>query len=213
MLQVEVGGATLQLLPQRAAYLPAQRALLVADVHVGKAASFRGLGVPVPAGTTAGTLARLSAALSTTGAEHLIVLGDLVHSSRAWAAATRAAVMQWRATHGTLRVTLLRGNHDARAGRLPGELRIEVVDPPWPCGPYQLMHEPSASPRGYALAGHVHPCVTIGRAVDRLRLPCFHFGARVGVLPAFGEFTGSHALPREEGDRVFAIAEGRVLAV
>jgi hypothetical protein len=27
------------------------------------------------------------------------------------------------------------------------------------------------------------------------------------VLPAFGEFTGSRALPREEGDRVFAIAE------
>ena len=108
MLQVEVGGATLQLLPQRAAYLPAQRALLVADVHVGKAASFRGLGVPVPAGTTAGTLARLSAALSTTGAEHLIVLGDLVHSSRAWAPATRAAMMQWRAMPTTRRAWTVR---------------------------------------------------------------------------------------------------------
>jgi metallophosphoesterase superfamily enzyme len=53
--------------------------------------------------------------------------------------------------------------------------------------------------------------VTVGaRGFHSLRLPCFHFGARVGVLPAFGEFTGSHALPREPGDRVFAIAERRV---
>jgi metallophosphoesterase superfamily enzyme len=66
-------------------------------------------------------------------------------------------------------------------------------------------------PEGYVLAGHVHPCVKVGaRGFDSLRLPCFHFGARVGVVPAFGEFTGSHALPREPGDRVFAIAEQRV---
>jgi metallophosphoesterase superfamily enzyme len=69
-------------------------------------------------------------------------------------------------------------------------------------------------PEGYVLAGHVHPCVRVGgHGFDSLRLPCFHFGARVGVLPAFGEFTGSHVLPREEGDRVFAITEQRVREV
>ena len=52
-----------------------------------------------------------------------------------------------------------------------------------------------------------------GSGFDRMRLPCFHFGARVGVLPAFGEFTGSHTLAREPADRVFAIADGRVHAV
>ena len=47
----------------------------------------------------------------------------------------------------------------------------------------------------YVLAGHLHPCVVLGgRAHQRLRLPCFHFGAQVGVLPAFGAFTGMHAL-------------------
>ena len=92
MLQVEIGGAAIGLLAERAAYLPNERTLLVADVHIGKAASFRGLGVPVPAGTTEGTLARLSAALERSGAKSLIVLGDLIHSARSYAPATRATV-------------------------------------------------------------------------------------------------------------------------
>ncbi|HEX6019288.1 MAG TPA: DEAD/DEAH box helicase, partial [Burkholderiaceae bacterium] len=91
MLHVEVGGASLVLLAERAAYLPAQRALLVADVHVGKAASFRGLGVPVPGGTTGGTLARLSTALAASGATRLIVLGDFVHSACSYARSTLEA--------------------------------------------------------------------------------------------------------------------------
>lgn len=211
MLRVEIGGAALVLLPERAAYMPEQGALLVADVHVGKAASFRGLGVPVPGGTTAGTLERLSAALRATQASRLIVLGDFVHSVRSFAPATMGSLARWRAAHATLPITLLRGNHDERAGDPPHEFDIDVVDGPLPCGAFLLAHEPEASPEAYVLAGHVHPCVIVGaRGFDRLRLPCFHFGARVGVLPAFGEFTGSHALPREEGDRVFAIAEARV---
>jgi metallophosphoesterase superfamily enzyme len=52
-----------------------------------------------------------------------------------------------------------------------------------------------------------------GRARERLRLPCFHFGAGVGVLPAFGAFTGMHAVRRAAGDRVFAIASDSVREV
>ncbi|HEY6513906.1 MAG TPA: ligase-associated DNA damage response endonuclease PdeM [Burkholderiaceae bacterium] len=211
MLRVEIGGAPLVLLAERAVFLPDQGALLVADVHVGKAASFRGLGVPVPHGTTRGTLARLSAALAASGATRLIVLGDFAHSERSFAPLTREALSVWRDAHAALPITLLRGNHDTRAGDPPAELRIEVIDAPLRCGPYLLAHEPGQLADGYVLAGHVHPCVIVGaRGFDSLRLPCFHFGARVGVLPAFGEFTGSHALPRHEGDRVFAIAEQRV---
>ena len=37
------------------------------------------------------------------------------------------------------------------------------------------------------------------------RLPCFHFGAQVGVLPAFGAFTGSHRVQAAPGDRVYVV--------
>lgn len=214
MLRVEVGGATLQLMPERAAYLAEQAALLVADVHVGKDASFRGLGVPVPPGTTESTLQRLSRALAASGATRLVVLGDFLHSARARSAHTLAALAAWREQHHGLAVTLLRGNHDQRAGDPPAALGIEVVDAPFVLGPLRLMHEPAPHDGGYVLAGHAHPCVVLGgRGFDRLRLPCFHFGLRVGVLPAFGAFTGGHVLPRAEGDRVYAIADDAVHAV
>ena len=60
----------------------------------------------------------------------------------------------------------------------------------------------------------MHPGVVLaGRAGDRLRLPCFHFGPDVGVLPAFGPFTGLHVLPRRADTRVFAVAAGEPAAV
>ena len=60
----------------------------------------------------------------------------------------------------------------------------------------------------------VHPCAVLGgRGGDRLRLPCFHFGPQGGVLPAFGPFTGMHALPAGAGVKRFAVAGDTVRAL
>jgi DNA ligase-associated metallophosphoesterase len=211
---VDLAGQRLSLLPQRAAYLPNHRTLLVADAHIGKAVSFRRLGVPVPEATTDGTLARLDAALSATGAERVIFLGDLLHSARAHAAATLAAVSRWRRQHQQLQLLLVRGNHDLHAGDPPAEWRVQAADEPVHLGGLALMHHPQPLPGAYVLAGHLHPCAVLaGRAHDRLRLPCFHFGPVVGVLPAFGEFTGMHAMQRAPGDRVFVLQGDAVTAL
>jgi metallophosphoesterase superfamily enzyme len=42
------------------------------------------------------------------------------------------------------------------------------------------------------------------------KLPCFHVGERVGVLPAFTRFAAGGVLRRRAGDRVFVVGEGRV---
>jgi metallophosphoesterase superfamily enzyme len=42
----------LLLLPEKAVFWPAQGMLIIADIHFGKAASFRAQGIPVPRGTT-----------------------------------------------------------------------------------------------------------------------------------------------------------------
>ena len=203
-LEVNAGGERLCLLPQRALFLPDHGVLLVADAHIGKAVSFRRLGVPVPAGTTDATLERLSDALALTQAHHLIFLGDLLHSTRSRAAATVAAVARWRASRRALQLTLVRGNHDRHAGDPPADWGVSCVDEPLAMGGLALCHHPEARPGAYVLAGHVHPSAVVGgRAHQRLRLPCFHLGPQVGVLPAFGEFTGTHTLPRSPQDRVF----------
>ena len=197
-------------LPERALWLPRQHTLLVADAHFGKAVSFRRLGVPVPQGTTAAALARLDAALARSGARRGVFLGDLLHSARGRAPATLETVAAWRSARPALDLVLVRGNHDRHAGDPPPAWGVRCVDEPWPlpgAAALLLAHHPQEQPGAYVLAGHVHPAaVLLGRARERLRLPCFHFGPRLGLLPAFGEFTGAHVLPRGAQDRVFVLA-------
>jgi DNA ligase-associated metallophosphoesterase len=214
MATLSVGGHALTLLPQKAALLDGLSTLLVADAHIGKAVSFRKWGVPVPRGTTTETLSVLTALVEATQARRIVFLGDFLHSARSHAASTLGAVARWRRSHAALELTLVRGNHDDRAGDPPAELGFEVVDEPLVLGGLALCHHPKPREGLYVLAGHLHPCVTLGgRAYDSMRLPCFHFGPQVGVLPAFGSFTGMHPIARTELDRVFAVAEDRVVEV
>jgi uncharacterized protein len=222
MLRISVAGADVVLHPSGAALLSAEKTLLVADAHFGKAVSFRKLGVPVPSGTTTETLGDLSAALEATGATRVVFLGDFLHSRRSHAAGTLGAIAKWRAEHAGLALTLVRGNHDDRAGDPPAELEIEVVDEPLPFGPFALCHHPEPVAGAYVLAGHWHPCISVaGRAFERLRLPCFWFGDdtgalpqnAVGVLPAFGAFTGMHRIEPRAGDRIFPVAGDVVRAI
>lgn len=214
MLQIDVAGAALCLLAQRAAYLPDERTLLVADAHIGKAHAWRRLGVPVPSGTTAENLAGLSALIERTQARRIVFLGDLLHSARSRAAAIGAAVQAWREQHADVELTLVRGNHDRHAGDPPAAWRVHCVDEALRLGPFALSHHPTPVPGAYVLCGHVHPAAVLGGpAHQRLRLPCFHFGPALGVLPAFGAFTGMHVLPRAQGERVFVVVDDEVRAL
>jgi DNA ligase-associated metallophosphoesterase len=214
MLTIPVAGELLTLLPEKAAYLAERKLLLVADAHFGKAMSFRRLGVPVPQGSTADNLAALSALVERLDVRHIVFLGDLLHSAHAQSAMTQAAVATWREAHCDLQLTLVRGNHDDHAGDPPAALGIEVVDEPLRLGPWALCHHPQVRSDGYVLAGHLHPCVTVqGRARERLRLPCFWFGEQVGVLPAFGAFTGMHPIKVQPHDRVYGLTGDGVVEV
>jgi metallophosphoesterase superfamily enzyme len=73
-------------------------------------------------------------------------------------------------------------------------------------------HEPVDHGSGYVIAGHLHPGADL-IAAGRLhaRLPCFWFGSRTAVLPAFGDFTGLWPVTPAPGDRVFVLAGDEVL--
>lgn len=203
---MQCAGETVWLLPERALWWPAQRMLMVADAHFGKAATFRARGVPVPAGSTSQAVARLDAMLARLPVAHIAWLGDLLHAREAHAAID--ALAAWRARHADVACTLVRGNHDRHAGDPPADLRFDVVEEPWEIGPFALCHEPQVVPGRYVIAGHVHPGVVIsGPARDRLRLPCFRFGTSGALLPAFGEFTGLWTAPAAPGEALFAVAD------
>ena len=211
-LQTTLAGADVDLLPDRALLLPATRTLIVADVHWGKAAAFRAHGVPVPHGTTRTGLDRLDALLAQTGAAQLLVLGDLIHARVGMQPGTIETLERWRDARRDLTITLVRGNHDYRAGDPPASLGITCVDAPLHIGPFALHHHPTVDPTGYVLAGHVHPVVQLrGRGRQSVTLPCFAFGHASGLLPAFGEFTGGALIDRRDYTRTFVIADDAVL--
>jgi len=213
-LSVQVAGETLLLMPERVIAWPARRTLLVADAHFGKAASFRALGVSVPAGTTGENLAILDAATSRVVPDRIVFLGDFLHSRLGRAPDTLDALRDWRARHAGVRMVVVRGNHDRHAGDPPPELGIDVVDEPLRDPPFLLCHHPYARDGGYVLAGHLHPGIRLrGRGRDRLTLRCFHFAPSVGVLPAFGAFTGHALIEPAAQDRVFAITGAAVLEI
>lgn len=207
-----LAGVELWLLAEKAIYWPARRALLVADIHFGKAAAFRALGQPVPHGTTAGNIARLDSLLALYDCQEIIFLGDFLHAPASRAPLTLDTLERWREHQAHLRLLLIRGNHDRRAGDPPTALGIDVVGEPLELDGLSLQHEPDPHPRLPVLAGHIHPAFRLqGRGRQALRLPCFCLeNDEVLILPAFGDFTGGHLLAPDPARRIFVVGDGGI---
>jgi metallophosphoesterase superfamily enzyme len=88
-----------------------------------------------------------------------------------------------------------------------------MADEPFACGPFALCHHPEVQSEAYVLAGHVHPVFHLRTARESLRLPCFLLGTSRAILPAFGAFTGGHALIPQRTDRVYVVADELVFPV
>jgi DNA ligase-associated metallophosphoesterase len=207
-------GEVLQLLPEKAVYWGRERVLLVADLHLGKTAAYRSAGLAIPGGGEDVDLARLGRLVETTGAKEVIVLGDLLHARSGRTKEVGRAFMAWREARMDLRMALVMGNHDLSAGAPPSEWRIEIWPESLVRGVFSFVHEAVPCAAGYAVGGHVHPAIAFsdGRR-GNFRLPCFHFGEACAILPAFGSFTGTHALGSDTTGKIFAIAEERIFEI
>lgn len=212
-MRIELCGETMELHPERALYWPRRRSLVVADVHLGKGAAFRRAGLAIPSGATRDDLARLDRLIVRFAPERLLVLGDLFHAplleSEGWFEDAGA----FRKRHAGLAIEVLRGNHDRGLDRVPPSWRLAWHDDSHPEPPFVFTHEPRDDPRGYVLAGHLHPVLKLTSATDRLRMPVFWLRGRNGVLPSFGGFTGGMGIRREVGDRVYAVTPEGVMEI
>jgi DNA ligase-associated metallophosphoesterase len=210
---IEIANEQLLMLPQKALYWARESMLIIADIHFGKAASFRALGVPVPAGTTSANLAALEDLMARHVVRQVMFLGDFLHARAAHAPATLAAMQAWRERHPEVQLTLVRGNHDLHAGDPPAQLGITMVDEPHVIGPFAFCHHPDILVPSYVLAGHVHPVYRLRSGWDSLLLPCFLVGTERMVLPSFGAFTGGHPVRPEPEERLFVTSGEAVLLI
>lgn len=203
-LEVLLAGEPVRLLADRALYWPARRRLLLADLHLGKADTFRAAGIALPRGGTALDLARIAALVEAVGAVSLWILGDMLHG-RADLSSWRSAWDAFRMGHPRLTIAVVDGNHDRaleRAGLDVERLGDAVHD-----GPFVLRHAPGRDPRGHVLCGHLHPVLKLP---GQLRTPAFWLQSGCTVLPAFSAFTGGQALRLDQGETA-VLCNGRAL--
>ena len=205
MSRLDWGGASLELLGEKAVWDPAERALLLADVHLGKAETFQAHGIPLPSDGDAANLNTLLALAHRLQPAAVIVLGDLIHSRLGLTGELRAKLTALPELLGCP-LRLIGGNHE-RGSWIEGLIQ----EPAQALGPWWLSHEPDPRPGLLNLCGHLHPVAVVGSGADRLRLPCFALnrGANRLALPAFGVLTGGH--PCDGSDQVWLVAEGTVV--
>lgn len=197
-----LGGQALQLLPQRALWWPAQQAIVVADIHLGKDAVFRRQGLALPRGAADEDLNRLSTLIRRYQARQLIVLGDFLHAAPQDQEDWMPALIEWRTQHASLALKWLLGNHDRRVALLARSLDAQCLSDPDELGGLLLCHEPPETTRTPSLSGHWHPVLQLRTAARiRKRLPAFWLAGQRLVLPAFGELTGGHPIPHRAADR------------
>jgi uncharacterized protein len=207
------------LLPGRAALLPSSRTLLVADLHLGKAATFRRAGIPVPEGSAQRDLERLAQLVREHDVRRLVVLGDLFHAKGGCTPQVFAEFAAVRARMADTEVVLVLGNHDRAVGQLPASLGIDACLPSLDEPPLHFVHEPATGVAGpdrhlFTVAGHLHPTVSIrSPSGDRLADRCFVAEPSVLVLPAFGSFTGGHRVEPAEGMRFWIARDDGVVDV
>ncbi|QDV40415.1 ATP-dependent DNA ligase [Stieleria neptunia] len=190
--------------------------LLVADTHLGKDATFRRHGIPVPVGSTKGTLSTIAGVLRQTCATRLCILGDLFHARSSLSTEIRHQVDAFFDEFAHLKFSLIWGNHDAQVGRLPAAWPITVHEPGWCIGSLALGLHPMAPPEGADLSvcGHLHPAIRyrVGRESTG-KLSCFWYSGGCLVLPAIGEFTGTHLIRPRQNDSTWFIAGNEVYSL
>jgi DNA ligase-associated metallophosphoesterase len=172
--------------PEGALHWPAQRALLVADLHLEKASWFARLGQLLPPYDSLATLQALSADIDRTGVTRLFCLGDSFHDRFGCDRLPAFARELLASLTARLDWVWIVGNHDVGfidhcGGRIEEECEIEGV---------VLRHEAIQRDQRPEMSGHFHPKLRLsmrGRSVSRR---CFVASATKLILPAYGAFTG-----------------------
>jgi DNA ligase-associated metallophosphoesterase len=202
----------MELLAEGAVLLRRSATLVLADLHLGKSATFRARGVPIPEGDDMRDCLRISALAKCCRAQEIIVAGDMFHAATGMSADLQEMLEVFLADLG-MPFHLVIGNHDRKISRLPSAMgTAAMIDR---CG-MRIVHDPADVSDGgmFHLAGHWHPVVKIrdGKSTS-LRMRAFVLRENLLVLPAFGSFTGGAVIRPEKGHRIFVPLRDTVVEI
>ncbi len=174
-------GQTLNLMPSGALHWPAERLLVVSDLHFGKSERLaRRGGTLLPPYETRATLAKLDSDLDKTDAAQVICLGDSFDDDAAADGLDEADSLWLTRLMAGRDWTWITGNHDPGPVTLGGTHRAERTTLP-----FTFRHIAAAAETA-EISGHYHPKA---RLSGQSR-PCFLADRSRIVMPAYGAYTG-----------------------
>jgi len=204
MTNIVLSGEELSLLPEKAIYWPKEHLLLIADLHLGKVEHFRKAGIAVPVKAGEANYHVLQKLILEHSPKRVIFLGDLFHSDHNYDWELFSDFLE---NHNNIAFELIKGNHDILHQSQYDRVDMEIHQESLIVGPFLFTHDPVIHEGYYNLCGHIHPCYKMKGK------PCFYFGQQGGILPAFGSFTGMHAVTTQEGDNVYVVADDQIIQV
>ncbi|MDM1296409.1 ligase-associated DNA damage response endonuclease PdeM [Sphingobacterium sp. N143] len=173
---------------QRTIYWPAENALILSDLHLGKAAHFRKHGIPIPTETSTSDLQRLADLIDHYQVTNLLVVGDLIHAGINLEV---ELLKKFTQAYPQLIVHLIAGNHDKQVKKLVDQLGLIYHSDQFELMQIHFQHQPSSDNTFFNISGHIHPGISILLPPKKqLRLPCFWVSEKQIILPAFSKFTG-----------------------
>ncbi|WP_276131869.1 ligase-associated DNA damage response endonuclease PdeM [Polluticoccus soli] len=209
MLDIVLQGEKVQLLAERAMYWPAQKMLVVADLHWGKSAHFRKHGIAIPGNTQTQDEVKLAKLISQYSVERLVIAGDMFHSKHNKEV---DVFSHWRKGHEDLYIDLVTGNHDILPQEMYEGWNLQLHTHGLKVGPFFIAHDVPEDCPDFCIHGHIHPAIRISRrGHNTIKLSCFCEDEDRFILPAFGQFTGTHVLDPAEHKHIYVIAEEAVM--
>lgn len=202
---ITVRNEELILTNQRALYWANEDALILSDLHIGKTAHFRKHGIPMPNDILQADLERLKTLINHFNAHKLIVVGDLFHAE---ANLDLDTFKDWVSQFDTLKITLIKGNHDRLSKNLINKFKIEV-ELKKQLHPFTFVHEHQENlEEDFIISGHTHPGVLVkGMGKQKLKLPCYQVTSNQIILPAFSLFTGLNTRNKPDNAICYAFTE------
>jgi uncharacterized protein len=199
-----------------------ERALILSDLHFGKTGHFRKSGIAIPPSVYKEDLQRLVIQIQYFQPRELIIVGDMFHSH---GNKELDLFLKWRSDLSGIHIRLIRGNHDILKDEWYKQAEIDLSSQTLSRQDFHFVHDISdqlnrkegfiqnvSKERSYFFSGHLHPGIRInGIGKQSLCFPCFYFGKKYAVLPAFSRFTGVAMIYPEAEEEVFAIVNQELI--
>lgn len=213
MIKLVIREQTCQLLSKRAVFWEEKKALILADIHLGKETVFRKAGIPIPNGVMEDDLLSVSHLVAQYKPDLCIIVGDLIHARTGISEEVRYKFSKWLKEIGCA-VHLVVGNHDYGLLKdLPAEWHLSFHKEGLAIEPFYFSHFPKPVESFFVWSGHLHPKVEISNGYDRIVLRCFQIYSNLAVLPAFGFFVGGSIVKKSEDCKIYAIVDDDVIEV